>query len=101
MQKSVSKLWKKISIGDVLGLLDSGGAHNFAQPNMGTGSEVVAGFLEEFQDGDMLDALSRVVEQKSSGNWKELDNESEDTKVERDAEREGEPTILATFGSDR
>ncbi|GKC42735.1 hypothetical protein Tco_1060457, partial [Tanacetum coccineum] len=28
-------------------------------------------------------------------------NESEDKKVERDAEREGEPTILATFGSDR
>ncbi|GKD57789.1 hypothetical protein Tco_1291176 [Tanacetum coccineum] len=95
------QLWKKIVIGDVLGLLDSGGAHNFAQPNRGTEIEVVVGFLEEFQDGDMLDALSRVVEQNSSGNWKELDNESKDMKVERDAEREGEPTILATFGSDR
>ncbi|GJT94253.1 polypyrimidine tract-binding protein homolog 3 [Tanacetum coccineum] len=31
----------------------------------------------------------------------ELDNEAEDKKVERDAEREGEPTILATFCSDR
>ncbi|GJZ83294.1 hypothetical protein Tco_0648467 [Tanacetum coccineum] len=40
-------------------------------------------------------------EVKSSRNWKELDNESEDMKVERDVEREGEPTILATFGSDR
>ncbi|GJW42152.1 hypothetical protein Tco_0070951 [Tanacetum coccineum] len=95
------QLWKKIVIEDVLVLLDSGGAHNFAQPNTGTEIEVVAGFLEEFQDGDMLDALSRVVEQNSSGNWKELDNESKDMKVERDAEREGEPTILATFGSDR
>ncbi|GKD79392.1 hypothetical protein Tco_1342013, partial [Tanacetum coccineum] len=28
----------------------------------------------------------------------ELDNESEDRKVERDAEREGEPNILAPFG---
>ncbi|GKC43462.1 hypothetical protein Tco_1061184 [Tanacetum coccineum] len=63
-------------------------------------SEVVVGLSEEFQEGDMVDALSRV-EQKSSGNWKELDNESEDRKVERDAKREGEPTILATFGSDR
>ncbi|GJZ84503.1 cysteine-rich receptor-like protein kinase [Tanacetum coccineum] len=60
------QLWKKIGIGDVLGLMDSGGAHNFAQPNAGTGN-----------------------------------NESEDKKVERDAEREGKPIILATFGSDR
>ncbi|GKD87314.1 hypothetical protein Tco_1358468 [Tanacetum coccineum] len=67
----------------------------------GTGSEVVAGLPKEFQEGDMVDALSRVVEQKSLGNWKESDNKSEDRKVERDAEREGEPTILATFGSDR
>ncbi|GJS62016.1 hypothetical protein Tco_0656800 [Tanacetum coccineum] len=62
--------------------------------------EVVVGLPEEFQEGDMVDALSRV-EQKSSGNWKELDNESEDRKVERDAKREGEPTILATFSSDQ
>ncbi|GJU98364.1 hypothetical protein Tco_1327635 [Tanacetum coccineum] len=60
----------------------------------GIESEVVAGLSEEFQEGNMVDALSRV-EQKSSENWKELDNESEDRKVERDAEREGEPTILA------
>ncbi|GKB78850.1 hypothetical protein Tco_0945745 [Tanacetum coccineum] len=66
----------------------------------GIGSEVVAGLPEEFQERDMVDALSRV-EQKSLGNWKELDNESKDIKVERDAKREGEPTILATFGSDR
>ncbi|GKE31916.1 hypothetical protein Tco_1451238, partial [Tanacetum coccineum] len=63
-------------------------------------SEVVADLLKEFQEGDMVDAVSRVKE-KSSENWKELDNESEDRKVERDAKREGEPTILATFGSDR
>ncbi|GKA53513.1 hypothetical protein Tco_0746828 [Tanacetum coccineum] len=50
---------------DVLGLIDSGGAHNFAQPNAGTGSEVVAGLSKEFQERDMVDALSRVVEQKS------------------------------------
>ncbi|GJV13916.1 hypothetical protein Tco_1359239 [Tanacetum coccineum] len=66
----------------------------------GIESEVVVGLPEEFQEGDMVDAMSRV-EQKSSGNWKELDNESEDRKVERDAKREGEPTILATFGSDQ
>ncbi|GJW67171.1 hypothetical protein Tco_0121595 [Tanacetum coccineum] len=41
------------------------------------------------------------VEQKSLGNKKELDNESKDRKVERGAKREGEPTILGTFGSDR
>ncbi|GJU89802.1 hypothetical protein Tco_1302225 [Tanacetum coccineum] len=63
-------------------------------------SEVVFGLPEEFQEGDMVDALSRV-EQKSLENWKELDNESEDKKVERDSEREGQPTILATFCSDR
>ncbi|GKA93071.1 polypyrimidine tract-binding protein homolog 3 [Tanacetum coccineum] len=67
----------------------------------GTGCEVVIGLPEEFQEGDMVDALSRVLEQKSLENWKELDNESEDRKVERDAEREGEPNILAPFGSDR
>ncbi|GJU47576.1 hypothetical protein Tco_1204842 [Tanacetum coccineum] len=66
----------------------------------GIESEVVVGLPEEFQEGDMVDALS-MVEQKSLENWKELDNESEDRKVERDAKREGEPTILATFGSDR
>ncbi|GJS41502.1 zinc finger, CCHC-type containing protein [Tanacetum coccineum] len=91
----------KNGIGDVLDLLDSRGANNFAQPNASPGSEVVTGLMEEFQEGDMIDALSRVLEQKSSGNWKELDNESENRKVERDVEREGEPTILATFGSDR
>ncbi|GJR67541.1 hypothetical protein Tco_0013606 [Tanacetum coccineum] len=32
---------------------------------------------------------------------KELDKESKDKNVERDAEKEGEPNILATFGSDR
>nr|GEU99722.1 uncharacterized mitochondrial protein AtMg00810-like [Tanacetum cinerariifolium] len=63
-------------------------------------SEVVVGLPEEFQEGDMVDALSRV-EQKSLGNWKELDNESKDRKVERNAKRKGEPTILATFDSDR
>ncbi|GJZ74860.1 hypothetical protein Tco_0639325 [Tanacetum coccineum] len=66
--------------------------------NNGIENEVVVGFSEEFQEGDMVDALS---EQRSLGNWKELDNESEDWKVERDSKREGEPTILATFGSDR
>ncbi|GJV96653.1 hypothetical protein Tco_1548230 [Tanacetum coccineum] len=95
------QLWEKIGIGDVLELLDSGDAYNFAQPNAGIRSEVVVGLPEKFQEGDMVDALLRVVEQKSSGNWKELDNESEDRKVERDAEREGEQTILETFGSDR
>ncbi|GJU42250.1 hypothetical protein Tco_1195207 [Tanacetum coccineum] len=77
------------------------GEHNFAQPNAGTGSEVVSSLSKEFQEGDMVDALSRVVEQISSENWKEIDNESEDRKVERDAEREGEPNIIATFGSNR
>ncbi|GJR26102.1 hypothetical protein Tco_1102334 [Tanacetum coccineum] len=101
MWKSARSLtMEKTSIGDVLGLLDSEGAYNFAQPNTSTGSEVVFGLLEEFQDGDMVDALSKVVVQKSLGNWKELDNVSEDRKVERDGEREGEPNILATFGSD-
>ncbi|GKB96876.1 hypothetical protein Tco_0983013 [Tanacetum coccineum] len=66
--------------------------------NNGIKNEVVVGFPKEFQKGDMVDALS---EQRSLGNWKELDNESEDWKVERDAKREGEPTILATFGSYR
>ncbi|GJX30237.1 hypothetical protein Tco_0238316 [Tanacetum coccineum] len=66
----------------------------------GIESEVVVGLPEEFQEGDMVDALP-MVEQKSLENWKELDNESEDRKVERYAQREGEPTILATFGSDR
>ncbi|GJZ68686.1 polypyrimidine tract-binding protein homolog 3 [Tanacetum coccineum] len=32
----------------------------------GTGSEVVTGLSEEFREGDMVDALSRVLEQKSS-----------------------------------
>ncbi|GJS97897.1 hypothetical protein Tco_0819067 [Tanacetum coccineum] len=99
--RSTPNYGKKIGIGDVLRLWDSRGAHNFAQPNAGTGSEVVSDLPDEFQEGDMVDALSRVVEQKSLGNWKELDNKSEDRKVERDAEREGEPNILATFGSDR
>ncbi|GKC89388.1 hypothetical protein Tco_1150037 [Tanacetum coccineum] len=66
----------------------------------GIESEVVVSLPEKFQEGDMVDALS-IVEQKSLGNWKELDNESEDRKVERDAKREREPTILETFGSDR
>ncbi|GKA15419.1 reverse transcriptase domain-containing protein [Tanacetum coccineum] len=50
--------------------------------------------------GDMVDALSRV-KQKGLGNWKELDNELEDRKLERDAKREEELTILATFSIDR
>ncbi|GJT74056.1 hypothetical protein Tco_1033342 [Tanacetum coccineum] len=33
-----------------------------------TGSEVVTGLTEEFQEGDMVDALSRVLEQKSLEN---------------------------------
>nr|GEZ04655.1 hypothetical protein [Tanacetum cinerariifolium] len=36
----------------------------------GIKSEVAAGLSEEFQEGDMVDALSRV-EQKSLENWKE------------------------------
>nr|GEW02930.1 hypothetical protein [Tanacetum cinerariifolium] len=32
----------------------------------GTGSEVVTGLPDEFQEGDMVDALSRVLEQKRS-----------------------------------
>nr|GEX05482.1 deacetylvindoline O-acetyltransferase [Tanacetum cinerariifolium] len=66
----------------------------------GIESEVVVCLLEEFQERDMVDALS-IMEQKSLGNWKELDNESGDRKVERDAKREGESTILATFGSNQ
>ncbi|GKC53999.1 polypyrimidine tract-binding protein homolog 3 [Tanacetum coccineum] len=34
----------------------------------GTGSEVVTSLPEEFQEGDMVNALSRVLEQKSSKN---------------------------------
>ncbi|GJV26291.1 hypothetical protein Tco_1378986 [Tanacetum coccineum] len=41
----------------------------------GTGSEVVIGLPKEFQEGDMVDALSRVLEQKSSK--KGVDNGSE------------------------
>ncbi|GJZ88183.1 hypothetical protein Tco_0659965 [Tanacetum coccineum] len=66
------QLWKKIGIGDVLGPSNSGGAHNFVQPN-----------AEKFRK------------------LKELDKESKDRNVERDAEKEGEPNILATFSSDR
>ncbi|GJS52897.1 hypothetical protein Tco_0626259 [Tanacetum coccineum] len=58
------QLWEKVGIEDVLGLLDIGGEHNFAQSNAGIRSEVVYGLLKEFQEGDMVDALSRVVEQK-------------------------------------
>nr|GFA39381.1 hypothetical protein [Tanacetum cinerariifolium] len=65
----------------------------------GIESEVVVGLPDEFQ-GDMVDALS-LVEHKSLGNWNELDSESKDRKVERDAKREGEPTILAIFNSDQ
>nr|GEX39513.1 hypothetical protein [Tanacetum cinerariifolium] len=63
-------------------------------------SEVVVCLPEEFQEEDMVDALL-IIEQKGLGNWKELDNESGDRKVQRDAKKEGEPTILATFSSDR
>ncbi|GKB08956.1 hypothetical protein Tco_0837268 [Tanacetum coccineum] len=62
------QLWKKMGIGDVLGLSDSRGAHYFVQPNAGTGCKVVSDLLEEFQVGDMVDALSRIMEQKSLGN---------------------------------
>ncbi|GJV52704.1 hypothetical protein Tco_0096259 [Tanacetum coccineum] len=37
-------------------------------------SKMVVNLPEEFQEGDMVDALS-IVELKSLGNWKELDNE--------------------------
>ncbi|GKE70590.1 hypothetical protein Tco_1528662, partial [Tanacetum coccineum] len=57
----------------------------------GIESEVVVGLPKEFQEGDMVDALP-MVEQKNLQNWKELDNESEDRKVKRDAKRKGEPT---------
>ncbi|GJZ00620.1 hypothetical protein Tco_0518049 [Tanacetum coccineum] len=58
--------------------------------------------VRNFRSRDTYEGSSgqRVLEQKSSENWKELDNESEDRKVERDAEREGEPNILAPFSSD-
>ncbi|GKE35779.1 hypothetical protein Tco_1455101 [Tanacetum coccineum] len=42
--------------------------------DIGIESEVVVSLPKEFQEGDMVDALS-IVEQKSLGNWKELDNE--------------------------
>ncbi|GJY82453.1 class II heat shock protein [Tanacetum coccineum] len=38
------------------------GEHNFAQPNAVTRSKVVCGLSKEFQEEDMVDALSRVVE---------------------------------------
>ncbi|GJY11857.1 hypothetical protein Tco_0381166 [Tanacetum coccineum] len=69
------QLWEKVGIEDVLGLLDIGGEHNFAQSNAGI--------------------------RKNLGNCKEVDNKLKDRKVERDVEREGEPNIMATFGSDR
>nr|GEW90544.1 retrovirus-related Pol polyprotein from transposon TNT 1-94 [Tanacetum cinerariifolium] len=66
IRKSASfPLWENIGIGDILELLDNGGSHNSAQPNVGTESEVVSGLPEEFQKEDMVDALSRVVQQKS------------------------------------
>ncbi|GKB04952.1 polypyrimidine tract-binding protein homolog 3 [Tanacetum coccineum] len=46
----VLQLWENIGMGDVLGLLDSEGAHNFAQPNTGIRSDVVFGLPEEFQE---------------------------------------------------
>ncbi|GKA02651.1 zinc finger, CCHC-type containing protein [Tanacetum coccineum] len=61
LQVRSSSTLGKNGIGDVLDLLDSRGANNFAQPNAGTGSDVVAGLSEEFQEGDMIDALSRVM----------------------------------------
>ncbi|GJZ88182.1 hypothetical protein Tco_0659964 [Tanacetum coccineum] len=66
------QLWKKMGIDDVIGPSDSGDTYNFVQPN-----------AEKFRK------------------LKELDKESKDKNVERDAEKEGEPNILATFGSDR
>ncbi|GJW42243.1 hypothetical protein Tco_0071042 [Tanacetum coccineum] len=62
------KLWGKNGIEDVLRFLNSGGEHNFAQPNAGTESEVVSGLPKEFQEEDMVDTLSRVVKQKSLRN---------------------------------
>ncbi|GJU04486.1 polypyrimidine tract-binding protein homolog 3 [Tanacetum coccineum] len=64
-------------------------------------------FAKEVVDNGNDSALIFLVgygtrsEVKSLENWKELDNESEDRKVERDAEREGEPNIFTPFGSDR
>ncbi|GJV33427.1 H/ACA ribonucleoprotein complex subunit 4-like protein [Tanacetum coccineum] len=52
---------EKIGIGEVHGLLDSGGAYNFIQPNAGIGSEVVSGLLKEFQEGYMGDSSSRII----------------------------------------
>ncbi|GKG11393.1 hypothetical protein Tco_0342793, partial [Tanacetum coccineum] len=43
----------------------NGSALNFLV-GYGTGSEVVTGLPEEFQEENMVDALSRVLEQKSS-----------------------------------
>nr|GEY48930.1 DDT domain-containing protein [Tanacetum cinerariifolium] len=62
---------------------------------------------EELEQQEYQDDLNEIFVDTfgSNGeklrNWKELDNESEDRKVEMDAKREGGPTILATFGSDR
>nr|GEV78745.1 hypothetical protein [Tanacetum cinerariifolium] len=41
------------------------------------------------------------VEEVVNNGIEELDNESEDRKVDMDVKREGEPTVLARFGSDR
>nr|GEU90614.1 hypothetical protein [Tanacetum cinerariifolium] len=67
----------------------------------GNGSALI--FLIGYESPRALQLWKKnwVVKQKSSGNWKALDNVSEDRTVERDAEREGESTILATFGSDQ
>nr|GEV25839.1 hypothetical protein [Tanacetum cinerariifolium] len=44
----------------------------------GTGSRVVIGLPEEFREGNMVDALSRVLEQKSSENGVDSDSERRD-----------------------
>nr|GEU76298.1 hypothetical protein [Tanacetum cinerariifolium] len=91
------------SITDIAKINDlNAGVHRHPQRKEWTtvSNEVVVGLPNEFQEGDMVDALS-IVEQKSLGNPKELDYESKDRKVERDAKREREPTILAIFSSDR
>nr|GEX21863.1 hypothetical protein [Tanacetum cinerariifolium] len=75
---------ENIGIGDVLGLLDSWGTHNFAQPNAGTGSEMVSGVPKEFQEGDMVDALSRVAKRKKKDDAKPpifIDNGGNDSRT--------------------
>ncbi|GJT18886.1 hypothetical protein Tco_0877592 [Tanacetum coccineum] len=66
-----------------------------------SGPETPAREVVDNSNGSALIFWLDTVPEKSSEYWKELDNESEDRKVERDAEKEGEPNIFAPFGSDR